>query len=114
MSGCICLEILNNIYSQPPENVFQLNRAASEPRDMSSFSTSAEREMGCFYRFESEVAQSCPILCNPVDCSPPGSSVHGILQARTLQWLPDPSPGDLPDPGIEPRSPALQADASAL
>ena len=35
----------------------------------------------------SEVAQSCPILCNPMDCSPPGSSVHGILQARILEWV---------------------------
>ena len=33
------------------------------------------------------VAQSCPTLCNPMDCSPPGSSVHGILQARTLEWV---------------------------
>ena len=48
--------------------------------------------------------------CDPMDCSPPGSSVHGIFQARILEWLPFPSPGDLPDPGIEPRSPALQAD----
>ena len=31
--------------------------------------------------------QSCPTLCNPMDCSPPGSSVHGILQARTLEWV---------------------------
>ena len=30
--------------------------------------------------------QSCPTLCNPMDCSPPGSSVHGILQGRTLEW----------------------------
>ena len=36
---------------------------------------------------ESEVAQSCPPLCDPVDCSPPGSSVHGILQARILEWV---------------------------
>ena len=36
---------------------------------------------------ESEVAQSCPTLCDPVDCSPPGSSVHGILQARILDWV---------------------------
>ena len=36
---------------------------------------------------ESEVAQLCPTLCNPVDCSPPGSSVHGILQARILEWV---------------------------
>ena len=32
-------------------------------------------------------AQSCPTLCNPMDCSPPGSSVHGILQARILEWV---------------------------
>ena len=37
--------------------------------------------------------------------------VHGILQARTLEWVAFPSPGDLPDPGITPRSPTLQADA---
>ena len=36
---------------------------------------------------ESEVAQSCPTLCYPMDCSPPGSSVHGILQARILEWV---------------------------
>ena len=35
---------------------------------------------------ESEVAQSCPTLSNPMDCSPPGSSVHGIFQARVLEW----------------------------
>ena len=35
---------------------------------------------------ESEVAQSCPTLCNPMDCSPPGSSIHGIFQARVLEW----------------------------
>ena len=60
-------------------------------------------------KYESEVAQSCPTLCDPTDCSPPGSSVHGIFQARVLE-LPLPSPGDLPNPGIEPGSPALQAD----
>ena len=52
-------------------------------------------------------AQSCPALCNPVDCSPPGSSVHGILQARILDWVVIASSGDLPDPGIEPLSLAL-------
>ena len=46
-----------------------------------------------------------------MDSSLPGSSVHGILQARVLGGVPLPSPGYLPDPGIEPRSPALQADA---
>ena len=39
------------------------------------------------YESESEVTQSCPILCDPVDCRPPGSSVHGILQARILEWV---------------------------
>ena len=33
------------------------------------------------------VAQSCPTLCNPMDCSLPASSVHGILQARILEWV---------------------------
>ena len=41
---------------------------------------------------ESEVAQLCPTLSNPMDCSPPGSSVHGIFQARGLEWVPLPSP----------------------
>jgi len=36
---------------------------------------------------KSEVAQSCPTLCDPMDCSPPGSSVHGIFQARVLEWV---------------------------
>ena len=35
---------------------------------------------------ESEVAQSCPTLSNPMDCGPPGSSIHGIFQARELEW----------------------------
>ena len=35
---------------------------------------------------ESEVSQSCPTPSNPMDCSPPGSSVHGIFQARVLEW----------------------------
>jgi len=34
-----------------------------------------------------KVAQSCPTLCDPIDCSPPDSSVHGILQARILEWV---------------------------
>ena len=36
---------------------------------------------------ESEVAQLCPTLLDPVDCSPPVSSVHGIFQARVLEWV---------------------------
>ena len=97
---------------------------------------------------ESEVAQSCPTLSDPMDCSLPGSSVHGVLQARVLEWgaiallfshvqffvtlctvahqVPlsielsrqeywsgetVPSPGHLPDLGIELGSPALQVDS---
>ena len=51
---------------------------------------------------ESEVTQSCPTLCDPMDCSLPGSSIHGILQQESWSGLPFPSLGDLPDPGIEP------------
>ena len=58
---------------------------------------------------ESEVAQSCPTLCDPMDCSLPGSSVCGILEYWSR--FPFPSPGDLPNPAIEPQSSALQADA---
>jgi len=49
--------------------------------------------VGCHFLFqcmkvksESEVTQSCPTLSDPMDCSPPGSSVHGIFQARVLEW----------------------------
>ena len=40
-----------------------------------------------YYSCESEVTQSCPTLCDPMDCSLPGSSIHGILQARILEWV---------------------------
>ena len=57
------------------------------------------------------VAQLGPTLCNLMDCSPPGSSVHVILQARVLDGVAIPFYRDLPDPGIKPRCPALQADS---
>ena len=47
-------------------------------------------------------AHLCLMLCGPMDCSQPGSSVHGILQERTLEWVAISFSGDLPDPGIEP------------
>ena len=46
-----------------------------------------EKEFTIMTVSESEVTQSCPTLCDPVDCSPPGSSVHTILQARILEWV---------------------------
>ena len=51
---------------------------------------------------------------DPMDCSPLVSSLHGILQARILEWVALSSPGDLPNSGIKPRSPALQADSYHL
>ena len=55
----------------------------------------AQSDMMCVH------GQSCLTLCNSMDCSPPGSSVHEIFQARILEWLSFPSPGNLPDPGIK-------------
>ena len=73
------------------------------------------------------VAQTCPTLCDPTDCKNrvlprertghrkhPGSSVHGVLQARILEWVAIPFFGGLPNPGPEPRSPALQVKAGSL
>ena len=56
-------------------------------------------------RVKVKVAQLCPTLCEPMDI------VHGILQVRILEWEAFPSPGYLPNPGIEPKSPTLQEDS---
>ena len=53
-----------------------------------------------------KVTQLCPTLCDPMDYT-----VHRILQARILEWVAVPSPADFPNPGIDPRSPTLQADS---
>ena len=64
--------------------------------------------LGCHFllqcmkvKSESEVAESCPTLSDPMDCGPPGSSVHGIFQARVLEWgaiaFSDPAPNRLPN-----------------
>ena len=58
---------------------------------------------------ESEVTQWCPTLCNPLDLQAP--LFMGFSRQEYWTGLPFPSPGDLPNPGIEPGSPALQADA---
>ena len=57
------------------------------------------------------IVKMCPTLCDPTDCSLPGSSIHGIFQARILEWVVISFSGDLPNSGIKPRSPALQADS---
>ena len=58
-----------------------------------------------------KVAQSCPAFFDPMDCSIPSSSDHGILQARILKWVAMPFSRDLPGPENEPMSPRLQADS---
>ena len=61
--------------------------------------------------------QSCPNLCNSLDHSPSGSSIHGISQVRILKWIAFPPPGDLPNPGIKPMpsvSSEMQADSLLL
>ena len=55
--------------------------------------------------------QSCPTLCDPMDHSLSGPSVHGIFQARVLKWVAISFCRGSSDPGIEPGSPTLQADA---
>ena len=58
------------------------------------------------------VTQSCPTLCDPMDYSLPGSSVHGFLRAKIPKWVGTiPWPRDLPDLGIKPGAPALQVDS---
>ena len=61
--------------------------------------------------------QLCPILCDSMECSLPGSSVHGVFPARILEWVAFPPPGDIPDLGIKPAlpaSPTVQADPLPL
>ena len=63
------------------------------------------------YTVKMLVTQLCPTLCDPKDCSPPACSVHGILQARILEWVAIPFSVDISAPRTKPRSPALRADS---
>ena len=65
----------------------------------------------CYLKSESISLSRVRLFVTPIDCSPPGSSVHGIPQARMLEWIAIPFSRDLPDPEIEPGSPALQTDS---
>ena len=60
---------------------------------------------------ENEVAQSCPTPCDPWTVAHQAPPSMGFSRQEYWSGLPFPSPGDLPDPGIEPRSPTFQADA---
>ena len=57
------------------------------------------------------VTQTCPTLCDPMDSSPSGFLSMGFSREEYCSGLPFSSPGDFPDPGIEPESPVLQADS---
>ena len=89
------------------------------PTSQSNGNKSKNKQMGPNHSYKllqskvkwSEVTQLCLTLCNSMDCSLPGSSVHGILQAWILEWVAIPSPGYLPNPGIKPRYPALYMDS---
>ena len=74
------------------------SRGSSQPRDQTQISWIAGRfftmstgffsiERSLAKESENEVTQSCLTLCDPTDCSPPGSSIHGIFQARILEWV---------------------------
>ena len=70
------------------------SRGSSQPRDWSQVSLTVGRRFTIWATREVTdicccclVAQLCPTLCDPMDCSPPGSSLHGILQARILEWV---------------------------
>ncbi len=73
------------------------------------WATSASHTYSC--KEFSSFSQSCLTLCDPMDCSPPGSSVHGIHQARILKWVAISYSRVSSLPGIESRSPRLQADS---
>ena len=64
-----------------------ISESSSENHDLLASSQSNQVHPESLSQGESEVAQLCPTLCNPMDCSLPGCSVHGIFQARILEWV---------------------------
>ena len=92
--GCCCCQVASVVSDSVQPHRRQPTRLPC-PWDSPGKNTG----VGCHFllqcmkvKSESEVAQSCPTLSDPMDCSPPGSSVPGILQARALEWVPLPSP----------------------
>ena len=83
-------------------------------RGETCISLSLEVQLVCILpppvRSEVKLFSCVMTLCNPMDCSLPGSSIHGISRQEYWSGLPFPSPGDHPDPGIEHRSPTLRED----
>ena len=84
----------------------------SQDREKTNLNTHDPKLPFLWPRTHAKSLQLCPTLCDPMDCSLPGSSVHDIFQARILEWVdisflsplpstPHPHPGDLSDPGIK-------------
>ena len=117
--GWWCPRVISNA-SRNPGNFLLFLSTWNSPRASSSGSLGILGGRRCLYssppllkgstevKVKVFVAQSCPSLCNIMDCSPPGSSVHGILQAIILEWVATSFPGNLPNSGIEPASSALR------
>ena len=106
----LCLTLCNSMDCSPPDtSVHGIFQARILEQVAISYSRGKELFGSTIF---SKSVKSVKVLVTQ-SCPPPqrGTSVHGILQARVLEWSPFPSPGDLPDPGTELRSPAMQADS---
>ena len=75
------------------------------------FSNNKKEMENRWFCLHAKLLQLCLTLCDPMDCSPPGFPIHGILQARILEWVIMPSSRESSQPGIEPEFPALQVDS---
>ena len=89
---------------------YNSKRYMQDSKESVHTSCRCDRKPSCSHS-ESEVPQSCPTLWDPMDCSPPGSFVHGILHARILEWVAISFSRGSSRLGIKPGSPALQTDA---
>ena len=83
------------------------SRGSSQPRDRIVSAVSVGLQVDSLPIAAAKLLQWCPTLCDPMDCSPPDSSVHGILQARILKWVAMPSSRGSSQARIEPRSPGF-------
>ena len=105
-----------NIFKRSHFLIFTRN-TPDRPCPSAHFHLSRVREKQCVCSYYNYlmcmyiITQSCLTLCDPTDCSPPGSSVHGILQARILEWAAISYYRGSSHPGIKPQSPTLQADS---
>ena len=94
-----CRKELGHLRADPLQALHQLHYSSSQTLS----------EPGSDLSVSAQSLQACLTLCDPMDCSPPGSSVHGLLQARILEWVAVPSSRGASDPGIEPGSTASSA-----